>query len=424
MSESYHADDFEPIQLNEAFAEALSEGTRYCPENAFMFQVRPPERNSGLETSQQLLRSYHDFQSSSSFLSKQNVSDICSFEVWYDEQELKFMYYVPDRERERHYRRQIDGHFPGCDIETIRERFVNVSPGEYITGGEVTLRDHYFMPIRNKEGAESWNDPYQMLFSELDTRDEDRALFQILFQPARPDWDKPKYESVDEYAEEYNNEDDNDSVKSQYGSTITNQAGQLAFNVNVRFIAIGETKHNVKNKARNIATRLQTGYREISDQTLITNPYTGADLAELVRKMAAREETYMPHSYGTIPEWKRHTFGDQSRKMVMSITELAGLMHFPKSKEMGVNSINWTSSSVDGVLPYNANSFTRIEDDVREKQLKHWQAQQHKLLEDLGLDESVNSIMKGRPFDDEKIREIIENREEYLNNKPDKDGDK
>ena len=420
------------MQLGPEFAEALDGKTAYCDEDARLIKIRPPEQNNGIDASTDLLRSFHDFREEQGLLHNKNVSDTTGFELWYDHEELQFMYFTPSREREEHYRRQLDGHFRGCKIEDVRHRFLDVDAGEYVTGGEVWLRNHFFEPIRSPNGGvEEWNDPYLLLFSELDTRDETRTILQLLFRPAEPDWTRTTWENVDDYSAGMRdkrtssrffglikNQRDPTANETEYADTITRQAGRPAFYVNLRYIVVSPTSDKAVEHADNVATRLRLGYQEISGQTLDTSPCKSSDeVAELIRKVAAREPSYMPRKRGVWEDWKFAKFGDPTKKMIMTLPEIAGLTHFPKAKNVGLDAITWTDMPVDGSLPHNAKRFDRLDDDEREPQLQKWVVQQRQLLDELGLNlEEATFLMKGTPRDEELSEHILENPEQYAPN--------
>lgn len=392
---------FTPIRLNDAFVEALDGKTAYYDPRSQMIQVRPPEQNNGLSASKDLLRSFHDYQKESAGLfGYKNASDITGFEVWYDQGELQFLYYLPSKEREEHYRRQIDGHFRGCKVTKFRDRFPTVNEGDYITGGEVWLNNHHFEPIRKENGVEEWDDPYLMLFSEMDTRDDTRTMLQIMFRPAEEDWTRTMFESVDDYAEgirgDYTsskffgliNETRSATEEEQeYAGHITRQAGHPAFYVNIRYLVISPTHEDAVEQANNLAVRLDRGYREITGQTLATDPASSPqEVSNLIRKMAARETENMEGRRTLWSDFKRAKFGDPTRQMIMTIPEIAGLMHFPKAKEVDLPSISWTDIPINGTLPHTSKDFERLTPSERLEQLQRWDDERDALFEELGLD--------------------------------------
>lgn len=413
---------FESIKLSPEFNEALSGKTAYAnDEDGGLMKVRPPEQNNGIDTSVDLLRSFHDYREEDTLLSTMNVSDTCAFEVWYDREELQFMYYTPTKEREEHYRRQVDGHFKGCRIEDVRDQFVSTQAGDYVTGGEVWLNNHFFEPIRSPKN-EDWDDPYLLLFSELDTRDETRTMIQLLFRPAERDWTRTAWETVDEYAESMTEKRtqrrlfgllsstrDATADEKEYASKITRQAERPAYYVNLRYVVVGTSEQTANIHAENVAKRLQLGYEEVSGQTLATDPCdTPEEVAELLRKVAAREPSNMPDKRGLWEDFKRARFGDPRKNMVMTLNEIAGLTHFPKAKNIGIEAIEWTDRSVDGSLPHNANRFSRLDDDERTDQLERWIRQQRQLCEDLGIDpDEIEALGEGNPRDKQIEREIL-----------------
>lgn len=419
---------FTPMTLGPDFVDALDGKTKYCDPEAHLLKVRPPENNNGLDASIDLLRSFHDYKTESTFLGTKNVSDTTSFEVWYDEGELQFCYYTPNQTREMHYRQQIDGHFRGCEVETKENLFPNVSVGEKVTGGEVWLKKHYFEPIRNKESPD-WDDPYLMLFSEMYTRDDTRGAIQVIFQPAEPEWTRTSGNNIDQYAQSMKepttesrlfglikNERDATAAEKEYAESITQQEGKPAYYVNIRFIIIAPEEQDVLTHADNISKRLKLGYQSVSGQTLSTDPAESTEeVAELIRKFAKRESVNMNRVRGSFHDWWNAKNIDPTKQMIMTLPELAGLLHFPKAKNVNIPAIDWTEVPIEGSLPHDAKRFNRLTHAQRLLQLQRWEEKQEELLEELDVPESEASLILGNPKDEEKSRQLRETYESQRN---------
>jgi hypothetical protein len=406
-------DSYTTLKIGPKFAEALDGKTIYKPEDGRLMKVKPPKQNKGMDASQDLLRSFHDFQSEAVRGGKKNISDICGFEVWYDHEELEFCYFTPSQKREIHYRQQIDGHFRGCQIETREDWFISVEDGDYVTGGEVWLNKHYFEPIRSIE-SDDWDDPYLMLFSELHTRDDTRTLFQMMFQPAEPNWAKTKYENVEAYGESMQAtktkkafygfgpevEIEPSKPEKDYAGRVLNQAGRPAFYLNIRYLVVSPDEEKARRHAKNVATRLEVGYQSVNGQTLITHPVqTPEECGELVRKIASRDADNMNRVRGYLPDMKNHRSVDKRKQMIMTIPEISGLMHMPTQKDVNLPAISWTDIPVEGTLPHNAKRFMRLTHEERVRQLVGHERAQQQMLEEFGLDERVRDLHDEHPKD-------------------------
>jgi len=404
--------DYATIKLGPKYVEALSGKTQYCNENSNMIKVRPPKQNDGVDASINLLRSLHNVKREKQGLTgEKNISEVSGMEFWYDKEELQFLYYVPNDEIENDFRRQIDGYFKGSRIESERDRFITVNEGDYISGADVWLSNHYFEPIRNKEGVEEWDDPYQMLFNGIDTRDATRTFIQILFKPAEEEWTRTPFMKVDDYAEDFQAEKTDSSLgglisttrdatqqEVDYASKITQQAGRPAFYVNIRFVIVSQNEEETIRQAENVERLFNVGYREVSGQTLEANPAkTEDELSELIRKMAAREATNMQQPSGYLEHWKHANFADHRKRMIMTLTEVAGITHFPTSKEVESNAISWTDTPVEGSLPHNAQRFVRLTREERKAQLNRWKDLKDEIRDDFDITEEDMNLANGRP---------------------------
>jgi hypothetical protein len=424
---------FESVQLGPEFEEALSGKTDYVDDDASLIKVRPPKQNDGMDASIDMLRSFHDYRGESGVLSSMNRSDTTAFEVWYDREELMFLYYTPYPQVEEHYRRQIDGHFKGCQIEDVPEQFISTEAGEHVTGGEVWLENHYLEPIRQPEnGVAEWDDPYLSLFSEMDTRDETRTMMQLLFRPAKPGWTRSRWQTVEDYADGMKDtktesrafglitsERDATANEKEYADVVTSQAGTPAFYVNLRYLVIAKTQQDALSQADQVARRLQTGYQEVSGQTLTTHPCESAsEVAELLEKVASREPSKMPRKRGAWEDLKFQKFGDPRKRMIMTLPEIAGVMHLPKSKNLSFDTIDWVEVPVDGSLPHQANDFVRMSDSERENQLRRWVAQEQELLDELGIEQAPpeERLFNGTPRDRDRVEAAIEELQDEMDN--------
>lgn len=403
--------EFHPIKINEQFAEALSGKTIYTPSKSQLIKINPPKKNEGIDASISLYRALYDSQNnriqSYSPESESESKSVIGTEIWYDEEELKFMFYSPNSDLSRLQRRHIDGFFPLCRIERQRSRFPSVTAGDYITGGNVWLQNHYFEPIRQKKhGINTWNDPYQMIFNGIDTRDSTRTLVQVLLKPAIKNWAREADTEIQDYAQKFlepiteskyggliQNTSERTPEEKKYAKTIMKQVDQQAFHVNIRFVVIADSPNDATTHAVEIDTLFQNGYVEMGGQTLVTDPASTPDeTKELVRRIAKRESLNMTPPSGFLDGLNHIRDTDPTRYMIMSINELAGITHLPTADEVSSNSISWTDVSITGVLPPTAKSHDPVSVEERQRQLKTWARDGDNIKEKFGITEEDSIV--------------------------------
>jgi hypothetical protein len=401
--------EFHPIKINKEFAEALSEKTIYTPSESKLIKVNPPKNNKGIDASISLYRALYDSQNNriQNYSSKSESDSVIGTEIWYDEEELKFMFYSPNSDLSRLQRRHIDGFFPLCRIERQKSTFPSVTAGDYITGGNVWLQNHYFEPIRQKKyGVNTWNDPYQMIFNGIDTRDSTRTLVQVLFKPASKNWAREADTEAQDYAQKFTepiteskygglvqNTSERTPEEKKYAKTIMKQVDQQAFHVNLRFVVIADSPNDATTHAIEIDTLFQNGYVEMGGQTLMTDPASTPDeTTELVRRTAKRESLNMKPPSGFLDRLNHIRDTDPTRYMIMSINELAGITHLPTADEVSSNSISWTDVSITGVLPPTAKSHDPVSVEERQRQLKTWAKDKDNIKEEFGITEEDSTV--------------------------------
>jgi hypothetical protein len=257
-------------------------------------------------------------------------------------------------------------------------------------------------------------------------------MMQLLFRPAKPGWTRSRWQTVEDYADGMKDtktesrafglitsERDATANEKEYADVVTSQAGTPAFYVNLRYLVIAKTQQDALSQADQVARRLQTGYQEVSGQTLTTHPCESAsEVAELLEKVASREPSRMPRKRGAWEDLKFQKFGDPRKRMIMTLPEIAGVMHLPKSKNLSFDTIDWVEVPVDGSLPHQANDFVRMSDSERENQLRRWVAQEQELLDELGIEQAPpeERLFNGTPRDRDRVEAAIEELQDEMDN--------
>jgi hypothetical protein len=339
---------FKSIEIDE---DVIQEMETDFPEGAKLLSITP-SRSSSMNKMEELLHTLHTVKTSSKFLrGTRNVSETCGLEIWYNGEKFEFVFFVPNEEQERHYRKQLVGHFDDIGIEEkVEDEFLPFEKGEYITGARFHLKNHFFEPVEHSSFTHS--DPYQPILSEIDSRDGTRAMIQILFKPARSGWTSTFDKSVSSYAEEIRNgqrwttkfgipmKEDYPSSYKKVADAIESQNGKPAFHVNIRFMIGSGDKEKLEEQARNVEHQYEKEFERINGQTFDPQPIgEKSKLIEVLDLMSGRREHTMKPLKGVrmgireklqkVP-WIGRLYSDIDKtRMIMTIPELAAACHLP-----------------------------------------------------------------------------------------------
>lgn len=374
------SDEFNSIEVDDKLIDAIHS---QC-ETGHLLRVEPPMENDGMNEAIELFRSLHNLEVDGVLgdrMFKTNNSKVSGFEIWYDNEEIKFYYSTPDRVEEERYRRQLAGHYSGITIDErslAREKFPDITQGEYISSHRLKLRHHYFEPIKSPESAaaEFDNDPYQNILASMDTKDENlRSIVQVLFKPAEEDWTELRHNNVESHAQKVKKRggqktrwygmflDDVDVPRDQKrgAKQIRSQVDQPGFYVNVRITTIADTPERAEAHMKTLATVYQNTYREVTKQQFVPEQYSEdsaeKEITELLLRKAARNGEYMQKPNNPIA-YLRHRINSEFNTMIMTIPELSGLAHIPSGNKVDIDGISWTDAPVSGTLPPEAEKFS------------------------------------------------------------------
>lgn len=377
------------------------------PEEASLLQVKPP-KNSGIrETKEFLENGVFDKRTDNG----DNVSPVCGLEFFYQGESFNTYFYVPNTKMEQKYRRQINSYFEGAGIDAkgdqyVRNtetnefekneitKFIPTEKGEYITGARFFLKDHFFRPVRSNKGVRTFDsDPYKPIFNEIDSRDGTKAVLQILYKPAKKDWTHTNITNVSEHAEKLR---ESNKTEERLGGLISKekelpnkikktsrfieeQEEERAYHVNVRLIIISDEKENLKSRAREIDSIIESTFKEKNGQTFDPRGVENIEeMKNLLTDVVKRKEYTMNQLNGikgfikeilyNLPITGKYVKDIYKNRMIMTSPELAGIAHIPNSNKIKEDQVNWASSQIGGSLPSAAQSFKPLNE--KEKEVK------------------------------------------------------
>ena len=327
-------------QLNESYTQTVDETP------GVLLGIRPYKDNQGIVDGAAMLQSLHDVRTKG--FRDTNISQHHSFELWFDEEKLKFYMHAADESAANKFRRRVANSYSNTQVFRVEggDAFPQIHADDYVAGAELDLNRHYYYPIRNHQGDGFERDPYGEVTSEMLSTPETRVVVQVVFRPAKNDWTEgnggllSRGESVDDVAEGLRsdrvvgwvNPRTRDASKKdrEAADVVEMQRGQYGFHTNLRILAISPDKYEAESRARGVAGMFTRYYNTMTEQGFTDEPVPASKRGGFIEKLHARE-------------W-------EDREMILSVSELAGAAHIP-NKEIETPKIDWRYSQRGGEVP-------------------------------------------------------------------------
>lgn len=365
-----------------------------------LLEAKPPEQSDGMDVAPEMLRdTLHIYEEESKYLfQKKNTSPVCGMELWYDDRKSRFVFYLPNESVEQHYRQQLSGYYDQCELalQTSNEgKFIRAynkdDVNEAMAVTRMELKKHYFMPVSSPVGDENEldTDPFKRILNQIDTKDDTRAMIQVLYKPAPMDWTDGRQMTLETKASRVQNRG---GVKKRYfglkydevedtgiwentASEMRSRVNKPSFFVNIRIAVVArETEtEDAESRAKSRMNSLTNVFEHVYEtrggqgftpKTFKVNEERNAK--EILRNMINRKGVYMkkPRSV-TTTLWRRFT--PNYKMNVMTAGELAGLVHLPSSDAVTTDSISWVNKAVTGSVPPDADEFEPMDREERKK---------------------------------------------------------
>ncbi|NEU59223.1 hypothetical protein [Halorussus sp. MSC15.2] len=338
-------------------------------------KIAPRPENDGIDAARDLVNTLYTVRTGQ--FDYQNQSPVQSFEVWYDESKVKFLFKPADEVLRERFEKQVLDKHPGSKIEEYHTRFPEVEEGDFISGATMDLRKMFYYPIKTPvEGVETFEeDPYGPLTSEMVVQEERtsdgqqvasddcRMLVQVVFKPAKRTWSQklPFGIDVEDRGMELKNGRLKDSLGRQLsgevevqdasrkmknaGEQIAKQRGQPGFYTRIRVLAISPYREVAERHARGVAEVFETYYNAVTEQGLVSQPLPKDELRATVEKAASR----------TLALGLREKFAT-SEKTILTPPELAGIAHIPND-DIETPNVDWTYTESSPGVPADAPQF-------------------------------------------------------------------
>lgn len=410
------------LEIDDELATAINSLAEQNSDDMVLLKVKPPsEGNEGMDAAPSFLESVHFLEKSRSMLiSEKNSSPICGLEMWYEGNKTKFTFKVPDETLAQEYRQQLSAYYDGCEIseQTPNEgMFLRSDPdkNEAVAVSDIFLNKHYFYPPSNpsSEDNELDSDPFKRLISEIDSKDDTRVLYQVLYKPVDYDWTEGQRDTIETFAKKVQNkggfktkywgmkveEVDETGIWDSAASEMKSRINKPAFGVDIRLCVItrGQTQERANQKAKSRYSAIMNGYEHLyqakTDQKPVTRKYSvneKRNARETLVNMIERKPSHISkptrlHDY----VWEKITPGVST--IIMTAEELAGFVHLPSPDSIASDSVSFAEQMVAGNVPSEVEGFEVDKNDEESKSVDIDEAKEK--LKSMGQsdDDSLNS---------------------------------
>lgn len=369
--------DYDAVQVDESLQQQIEESR----PNAVGVQVRPfPDNDSSFSGSQELFKTLYKTLDTK-FFDFLNVSDVNTFEIWYDDGQVKFYYFIKDEDTRKRFLKQLGAFFPNAEVQAVEEHFPAIHPGDWIAGGRFHLNKHYFEPVRTPLGTRKMDfDPYKSITNDMTAKADTRMVIQVALRPTASDWSSTWTKDVGEHGEQLKNKEKVTVLEglhwkeehvsppthlTQAAKDIIEQKGRPAFFVNLRMLAIGPTEEAAINQCKSVGSIYQQTHEEVTKQTLVPRPQTRDDLPELLDDMTLRRGRNMnfPRNPLSVTARKANRFlRGTCETIIMTMPEVTALAHIP-DKSIENTQVDWYTLTLDGDRPSDAPEFEDYHDE-------------------------------------------------------------
>lgn len=379
------------LEVDESIARATNGLAGSMEGEINLIKVDPPEdQGEGMEGGGNFLESVHFLDMNNRLIrSNKNESPTCGMEMWYENNKIKFVFYLPSEDLEQEYRQQLRGYYEGADVSSKTSEegmFIKSDPemNEAVAVTDIYLNKHYFNPIASpvSEDNELENDPYQRIVNDLDTKDNTRAMLQFLYKPVNYGWTDMQHETLETYAKKVQQkggyktkwfglkieEVDDTSIWENAAAEIRSRKSKPSYFVNARLaiIARGQTQEQANQKAQSRLTTtlnsIERLYSTKSEQKLVPRDYginQERNAKETLMNMIERNPTNMSQERRIHKlAWEKLT--SKTSTIILTADELSGLIHLPSSDEVQSDAVSWSDQMVSGKVPPDIKDFNPV----------------------------------------------------------------
>lgn len=290
-----------------------------------VIRIRPFKDDGGIETAIEWFEAVHP--SHSDVGGKRSVPRAA--EIVYDGEQIQFRY-LPCNDDMHWFLTRLRHKYPDSDVRREDPTLIDVKDGDYVAGGEWTLRKHRWWPIRRRdlEGFRE-DDPYETVLGDIvddavksggARRKPVRSVIQVMFKPTTRNWETPTllttnltelyYQvngvySIHDLAAVKREKEAADA--KDIGDVLDRRAKEQAFDVVIRHLSIGGDCQAVEQHAEAVGASFASYYNSKTEQAFEVTPSESP--MTLAEEMAHRE-------------WS-------GEKMLLTSLEVAPIVHLP-----------------------------------------------------------------------------------------------
>lgn len=330
-----------------------------------LIRFTPPENSNGLDTQEELFRTLYQYTDEESFFEYINTSAVCGYEVWIEDREIDFSFYVPNEDLEKHYKRQLSTHYTGCELGPKQGKMISIDQGEYAVAIRFQLDNHYFEPVATRTSTSYNSNPYRSILGEMSLSEDMSAMIQFMFKPAEPDWTQLHSKNVTEHADDVVERHSYESkffglkdVEVDPPSEVTTEAGLIrdqrnsrGFYMDVRIVLVGPNKYEVEEQASQLSNLYEELYESPAGQKLIPDGYDNPDkMKDILLDIAQRNPKYMRQPKAP-RAFLHHKFSDNEDTLIMSLDELVTLAPIPYKPDFeDIDGMQWADQPLEGAV--------------------------------------------------------------------------
>lgn len=334
-------DTYATAQIDEETATSLPQ-----PEGDLL-SIRPSRSGPGLKKATGYVRDMHKVPRT------RTSTPTYSFELWFEDGKIRLVCYAPD---EQEVLDTLSGQFPDASAHDQHTPLPDISPGSYVSGGELVMSMDCIYPIKHLKSEDPFeNDPYSSLLPKLAGRDDEHAVVQVVFQPVDETWyqrglcggggdsiaDSLKQGHVEGEINPRIVESDKDKDAAR---DVQAQRNKVSYRVAVRTLAVGDTPTVAEERAAAIGNIFDDYFNHVTGQGFTEIPVSGPDLQTYLSKMARRE---MPRQ----SRIKKFLMGTDR---VLTVDQLGIVAHLPNADEVPSHNLDWSRMDSGPGVPADA----------------------------------------------------------------------
>ena len=353
IGDRFADDEYEALRFHAGDYNKLSVASKQF--DGHLTSVRPYSKSDGIEKAESLISVFHDPEVTRSWwkerLGLSKKPPHYSFEMWFSGGKLRFMVYTPNEDEKDEIQKQIGGAYTNAAIGSSDRCMPEVPSESHIAGGEFSLRESKYAPIRAFSGPDKFEtDPYEHITSELVGHQSQAVMFQVVFSPAPKNWTDghgPRDSSADlvarglrqgRFVDSYFDPVINDPTEkdTRTAKHISDLEGTQAFQATIRYFVFDKRAETTIRHAKGIENAFTSLYQngEVNQQ-LVANRYDGVQA----------KEKFIDATHRKLDD----------NNVYLSKQELAALAHFPND-EINTSNVDFVKTVVGSVAPGEAKS--------------------------------------------------------------------